>query len=643
MIPKEDIERVRDKVRIEEVVGDYVNLRPAGTGSLKGLCPFHDEKTPSFHVRPHVGRWHCFGCSEGGDVFSFIEKIEHIPFIEAVHHLARKAGIEIREDERPRQRSGITRQRLVDAHEDAVTFFREALAQSAPAHEFLAGRGFDDDVLERYGVGYSPDSWDQLLRHLRHKGYTEQELGATGLFSSGTRGLFDRFRGRIMWPIRSITGEAIGFGARKLGDGEGPKYLNTPETQLYKKSQVLYGLDMAKKAIARDRRVVVVEGYTDVMASHLAGVENAVATCGTAFGPDHVKIVRRLIGDSANPAAGVQLSSGRSFGGEVIFTFDGDAAGQKAALRAFDEDQSFAAQTFISVSPGGMDPCDLWQQEGPEALHKLVESREPLFAFAIRSVLADMRLTTAEGRVAGLRATAPMVATIRDRALRGEYVRQLAGWLGMDEITVRDAVARSGRMRPQDAAPSPGNRWQNEPAPTQTPAQLAPKNRLRDPVERIEREALEVIIQLPHFGIGAGVDDLPAETFTVPIHRAIHDAIRAAGGVAAYGKRVEEIGGPDAQDRASAWFVDHVAAQAEGPVAQAISQLAVAPLHESRRDHLWNYARGVILSLLRLGVTRQIGDLRGVLQRTSPDDPQYGDLFARLMQLEAQKRSYEES
>lgn len=629
MIPREDIDKVRELIRIEDIVGDYVSLRNAGADSQKGLCPFHDEKTPSFHVRPHVGRWHCFGCGEGGDVFSFVEKIEHIPFIEAVQFLARKAGVELRDEDRPRENRGVTRARLVDAHTQAVEFYRQRLRENPQAQEFLTRRGFEQEVIDTFEVGYSPDSWDELLRHLRTKGFTEKELAATGLFSTGTRGMYDRFRGRLMWPIRSITGETIGFGARILGDGQ-PKYLNTPESQLYQKSKVLYGLDLAKRQIAQDRRVVIVEGYTDVMAAHVAGVKTAVATCGTAFGSEHTKIVRRLIGDSASPSAGVMLSSGQAVGGEIIFTFDGDEAGQKAALRAYEEDQAFAAQTFIAVAKDGKDPADIWLENGDEAIHKLVDSREPLFAFAIRSVLKGARLETAEGRVAGLRAASPMVAGIRDRVLRGEYTRQLSGWLGMDEDTVRSYVrgaSSQGQAR-------------------QTPAQLAPRSQLRDPIERIERESLEVILQLPHFAGAAGVDDLPAETFVVPIHRSIHDAMRAAGGVAAYTEKVGELqarGVDDPPSTANAWFIDAVSQHAEPEVAAAISQIAVAPIPQTDPNGLWNYARGIILSLLRLGVTRQIGEIRGRLQRTSPDDDDYVALFTRLIQLEQQKRAYEEA
>ena len=654
LIRREDIDEVRSRTRIEDVVSQYVQLRPDGVDSQKGLCPFHDEKTPSFHIRPHIGRWHCFGCGEGGDVISFVERIEHVSFVEAVEILARKAGVELRyENDGRRERggdSGATRQRLIDAHRVAVDFYMAQLAspQGEAGRRMLDQRGFDAAAIERFKVGYSPNSWDGLLKELRRRGFTEREIAASGLASQGNRGQYDRFRGRLMWPIMSITGDPIGFGARKLSDEDnGPKYLNTPETAIYKKSQVLYGLDMAKRAISQQRRIVVVEGYTDVMAAQLAGVETAVATCGTAFGSEHVKVARRLIGDGADPAAGVILGSGAAYGGEVIFTFDGDAAGQKAALKAFQEDQAFAAQTFVCVAPEGMDPCEVRMNYGDEAVREIVAARRPLFEFAIRSVLTGLPLNSAEGRTAGLRAAAPMVASIRDRVLRGEYTRQLAGWLGMDEGTVRRAVLSSGRRPPSGRRQEGGQRrpnggaqdGQERPAPV-----LAPRATVRDPVERVEREALGIYLQLPGLASLAQMDELPSQTFTVPVHRRVHEAIRAAGGAASYDKRVAELsanGVPleKAEEAAAGWYVERVIENAEDVVGRAVAQLAVETLPESRPDRVERYVWGIAVSLIRQGITRQIGDLRSRLQRTPPDDPQYSALFSRLIELEEQRRA----
>ncbi|NLE71767.1 MAG: DNA primase, partial [Actinomycetales bacterium] len=458
----EDIAAVRERARIEEIVGEHVTLKPAGVGSLKGLCPFHDERTPSFHVRPPVNLWHCFGCGEGGDVISFVQKIDGLGFTEAVEMLAGRVGVQLRYEDggptRPGEEPG-RRQRLVEAHRHAAAFYAEQLLTPAAAigRQFLAERGFDRAAAEQFGVGYAPQGWDALLRHLRGKGFTEAELTASGLMSQGQRGLYDRFRGRLVWPIRDVTGDVVGFGARRLHeDDNGPKYLNSPETALYKKAQVLYGIDLAKREIAKRKQVVVVEGYTDVMAAHLSGVPTAVATCGTAFGPDHARVVRRLLGDTA-AGGGVQLSSGESVGGEIIFTFDGDEAGKKAALRAFGEDQRFYAQTFVAVEPSGMDPCELRQARGPDAVRALVAGRQPLFEFVIRSTIAAHDLDTAEGRVAALRASAPIVARIRDAALRPEYARMLAGWLGMEHDAVARAVAAAGRSGGRDGT-GPGTR-----------------------------------------------------------------------------------------------------------------------------------------------------------------------------------------
>jgi DNA primase len=464
-IRREDVEHVRERTRIEEIVGEHVTLKQAGVGSMKGLCPFHDERSPSFHVRPPVGRWHCFGCGEDGDVIAFVQKIDHLSFTEAVERLAARLSYPLHyEDDAgsaasPRRDQVGQRQRLLEANRVAAQFYAEQLAGAADAvvgRQFLTGRGFDRDAAEHFGVGFAPRSGEDLLRHLRGKGFTEDELVASGLAGQNQRGLYDRFRGRLIWPIRDVTGDVVGFGARRLFDDDriAAKYLNTPETTLYRKSQVLYGVDLAKRDIARSHQVVVVEGYTDVMACHLAGVPTAVATCGTAFGADHIRIVRRLLGDD----------SVRS--GEVIFTFDGDEAGQKAAMRAFEDDQRFVAQTFVAVARDGMDPCDLRLAKGDEAVKELVADRQPMFQFAIRTTLARFDLDTVEGQVTGLREAAPIVARIRDTSLRPRYSQRLAKWLGMDRTGVPVPVC-GPRLRPvrprtdpsRPTGPTPGIRW----------------------------------------------------------------------------------------------------------------------------------------------------------------------------------------
>ncbi|WP_210481087.1 DNA primase [Naasia sp. SYSU D00948] len=434
-ILKSDIDEVRTRVNLADVVGDYVALKFAGVGSLKGLCPFHDERSPSFHVRPQVGLYHCFGCGEGGDVYTFLQKMDHVTFAEAVERMAARVGITLRYEDGsgPAQEAG-NRARLLAANRAAAEFFVERLASPAAdvGRRFLGERGFDRAAAQHFGVGFAPKSWDELTKHLRGRGFTDQELLAAGLVSSGDRGVYDRFRGRVVWPIRDLSGETVGFGARRLlEDDKGPKYLNTPETAIYHKAQVMYGLDLAKRDISRSRQVVVVEGYTDVMACHLAGVTTAVATSGTAFGVDHIKVLRRVLGDD-------------SASGEVIFTFDPDAAGEKAAVRAFGEEQRFAAQTYVATGPEGLDPCDLRLARGDEAVRGMIDAKKPMFEFIIRQQLRAHDLDTVEGRVAALRAAAPIVAEIRDPSLRPGYARELARWLGMDLQEVSAAVASAG-------------------------------------------------------------------------------------------------------------------------------------------------------------------------------------------------------
>ena len=438
-----DVTYVRDHSPIDEVVGEYVQLKGAGGGQKKGLCPFHDEKTPSFHVTPSRGYFHCFGCQTGGDVIAFVMKMDHLTFTETIERLAERIGYQLTYE----QGSGGTkapagqRSRLIAAHVSAVTFYQEQLQLPEAAHgrELLMKRGFDKAACDSFEVGYAPDQWDSLTKYLRGQGFTIEELMLAGLTKEGQKGPIDRFRNRLMWPIRDISGDVVGFGARKLAsddEDQGPKYLNTPETPIYKKSQVLYGLDRAKKEIAKKRQAVIVEGYTDVMAAHLAGITTAVATCGTAFGDEHIRILRRLLMDDD------------AFRGEVIFTFDGDAAGQKAALRAFSDDQKFVTQTFVAVEPSGMDPCELRQHQGDAAVRDLIARRVPLFEFAIKSSIKQFDLTNADGRVSALNAAAPLIGKIRDTSLRPEYARSLAGWLGMEVEVVMAAVKKNSSSAP---------------------------------------------------------------------------------------------------------------------------------------------------------------------------------------------------
>jgi DNA primase len=616
-IRDDDIAVVRERARIDEVVREYVTLKSAGGGSLKGLCPFHDERSPSFHVTPSRGMWYCFGCGEGGDVLNFVQKIDHLTFAESVEKLAAKTGVELRyvDGGAAINKQQGQRTRLVEAHKLAAAYYAQQLGspEAQIGRDFLTQRGFEPDVVKAFGVGFAPKSWDALTKHLRGKGFTDAELMAGGLVSQGNRGIYDRFRGRLVWPIRDLGGDVVGFGARKLfDDDEGPKYLNTPETPLYKKSQVLYGIDLARKEISKQQRGVIVEGYTDVMACHVAGVTTAVATCGTSFGTDHIKVLRRLLMDDDQMR------------GEVIFTFDGDAAGQKAALRAFDEDQRFVTQTFVAVEPTGLDPCDLRLQHGDEAVQALVERRVPLFQFAIKSMLVGYDLDSAEGRINALKEAAPVVARIKDPALKPEYTRLLAGWLGMDVETVRTAVGRKPAAGATAAEPARGL---PEPSPQQDqrPAVQAPGTR-RDPGLIIEREALKCALQQP-----AAVSDWYASVeesaFTHPSALQVHAAIVAAG--------------LPAPDHSGLTWIDLVLEHCQDDeVRRLVRELAVDPLPAEFGKDV-RYANGVIARLLELDASRRVDEVKGRLQRADPVEQaeDHARLFTELLALEDYRRS----
>lgn len=664
LIRREDIDQVRERARIDEIVGEQVALRPAGVGALKGLCPFHDERTPSFHVRPAQGYYHCFGCGQGGDVIKFVEDVHHLSFTEAVQYLADKTGVTLHYEDtgaaEKKDPNRVSRSRILEANRNAAQFFRSQLGseEAVGAQKFLSARGFDADVAAKFSLGYAPASWDALLSFLRKRGFTEPELAASGLFSRGQRGPYDRFRGRLIWPISNLTGEVVGFGARRLGeDDKGPKYLNTPETAVYKKSKVLYGIDRAKKAISKQRRIVVVEGYTDVMAAHLAGVECAVATCGTAFSSDHVQIVRRLLGDNADPAAGVLLSSGKARGGEVIFTFDGDEAGQKAALHAFGEDQAFASQTFVAIEPSGKDPCDLWQAQGAGAVRALVDSRRPLFEFVLRTTLKAHNLDTSEGRVAGLRAAAPIVGRIRDVALRSEYTRRLAGWVGMPENEVRQIVHNASRAQPRSpqgagngAAASPygvsgaarSGAGGDSAAPGVPGAISLPDS--SDPVANLEKQALECLLQLPASLFGLGVETVSPAAFRVPMFSALFAAVSSLGGLDQYAElwrgAEDELGikGQRAILLANKRWVELVGSSVSAQLKSLVSALVVSPLPQDDPARLNDYARGMWGAMIRGDLARQIADTKARLQRCDPQDERYQQIFAELMSLENRRR-----
>ena len=619
-IPDRDIAAIRDKVRIEDIVGDYVQLRRAGADSLKGICPFHDEKSPSFHVRPNHGHFHCFGCGEGGDVYAFLQKIEHVSFVEAVELLADRTGYAVTYTGggNTMQRDRGSRSRLVAANAAAQEFYSAALEseEAAPARKYLTERNFDAAAARQFGCGYAPSGWDSLTKHLIRKGFEFKELETAGLSREGRRGPMDRFHRRLLWPIRSASGETVGFGARRIFDDDPmeAKYVNTPETPLYKKSSVLFGIDLAKRDIAKGHQAVVVEGYTDVMAMHLAGVATAVASCGTAFGDEHLSMLRRLMMDD------------KFFRGELIYVFDGDAAGQAAALKAFAGEQNLAGQSFVAVAADGMDPCDLRLRSGDAALRDLVARRTPLFEFAIRTALSEHDLDSAEGRVAALRRCVPMVAQIKDSTLRDEYARQLAGWEGWDDVAQVLARVR------EDAGRKPGTRAASRGSAGQGAGNLAPSAGVarpdpRDPTLWPQREALKSALQYPALA-GPVFDSLAVESFTHPGYAAVRRAIAAAGGAAS--------------GLSGAQWLETVRELSGGTATEGlVSELGVETIKVEDDERLPRYVGGVLARLQEVWVGRQVAEIKSKLQRMSPVEQgdEYHALFGDLVALEAYRRS----
>lgn len=611
-IRQADVDEVKARTNIADIVGERVALKSAGVGSLKGLCPFHDEKSPSFHVRQQVGYYHCFGCGESGDVYSFLRAMDHVSFTEAVERLAGRIGYTLHYEDGGAAPETSGRSRLYAANTAAAEFFRAQLLtpDAEAARRFLGERGFDAGAAAHFGVGFAPRGWDGMLKALSAQGFTREELSTAGLVSTGQRGVYDRFRGRLVWPIRDVSGQTIGFGARKLfDDDQGPKYLNTPETPIYKKAQVLYGLDLAKRDIARGdpRRVVVVEGYTDVMACHLAGLTTAIATCGTAFGTEHIKVLRRVMGDD-------------NASGEVVFTFDGDEAGQKAALRAFTEDDRFNAQTFVAVAPDGLDPCDLRLQRGDAAVRGLMDAKQPMFEFAIDRKLAGFDLSTVEGRVGALRAAAPIVAEIRDRLLRPGYERVLARRLGMDPTEVHGEVERAARgaaaaTRREAAAPD-----QSAGAPAVAAVTLASLPRTADVA--VERDALMGALQYGHQIDAELLDRALSQPFRTPGLDAVREAVAAA------------------PDRSRPGWVTEAVNAVREPYRSLGGELLMTPF--PARDEAGAVASATDLArrLVVRQLEREKQELLGAVQRVPADSDGGRALRVRLRDIDVERQRF---
>ena len=619
-----DIEEVKSRVNIADVVGEYVSLKNASVGSLKGLCPFHDEKSPSFNVRPMQGFYHCFGCGEGGDVYKFIQQMESISFYEAVEKLASRVGFELTYEDGGSAPDQGQRSRILEANTAAAAFYQSQLMtdDAIPGRDFLKGRGFDKAAAETFGVGFAPKGWSNLTEHLMKLGFSIEELVIAGLATKSDRGAYDKFRGRLIWPIRDSTSQVIGFGARKLfDDDQGPKYLNTSDTLVYHKSSVLYGIDLAKKDISKQQRVVVVEGYTDVMACHLAGITTAVATCGTAFGDEHIRLLNRM------------LSAEKDTPAEVIFTFDPDAAGQKAAMRAFNDSHKFSAQTFVAVGPEGLDPCDLRSEKGDEAVIQMIENKKPLFEFAIKQKISKFDLGTIEGRVGAARAAAPVVAAIRDSAMRPAYIRELAGWvnLGGNEVAALvDAAGKEAKSnavkdlrRDQPQADSTDASRETESSSQQEDDNQYPLPNLNDPITRFERQVLEVLVQVPASFNQEQLIRIVRDGFSAPAHNAILEAI---------GTSMVSLGSAD-------WL--NVIGSATPPELHSqLRAIAAQSLPAKTVEDLVRYGKGVISRALINALEHEKANLLSLLKRNDVvnDAAKTSEIQKSLVELEAERR-----
>jgi len=609
-IAQKDIEEVRQRTNIADVIGEYVQLKGAGAGELKGLCPFHDEKSPSFTVSPGKGFYHCFGCKEGGNVFEFVAKLDSLSFREVVEKLAGRLGMILTyEDGGPDLQETNMRARILEANRATADFYasKYETSDAAPGRELLEARGFDLEACKQFGIGWAPKGWSALTEHLKSLGFTDEELVAASLASKGERGLYDKFRGRVIWPIRDQSNSVIGFGARKIfEDDNGPKYLNTSDTPVYHKSQVLYGIDLAKREIAKQQQVVVVEGYTDVMACHLAGVTTAVATCGTAFGDEHIRILNRILSnDPANPA-------------KVIFNFDPDEAGQKAAMRAFNDASKFNAQTFMAIGPDGLDPSDLRTKRGDQAVVDMIEGKKPLLEFAIGRSMAKFDLQSREGQVGAARAAAVLLAQIDDTVMRGAYEKFVSDATSLDRSSVSQLTVEAGKSARRTGVASMRS---NNPAATETEADAPPPLNLNDPVVQFERTLLTVMIQIPESCTLEQFARIAKANFSSPIHLELARTI--------YSERSSN--GDDA-------LFERVFAKTEEASQATLRELALSPIQAADAPARLRVGLGTINKALERTIDYEKSSLRGQRRQaeTMGDEATITEVDRKLIALTAE-------
>jgi len=493
---RDDIDRVRATTNLVDLVGAVTTVKRQGRSHV-AVCPFHQEKTPSLHLDIGRGLYHCFGCGKGGDVFTFVEETQSLDFNEAVELLARQAGIQIEADPGAAKRRG-EHDELVEAVRRAVDFYRRRL-KSGPdagsARAYLRSRGIDASAVDGYQIGYAPEEavWDVLVKELRSAGFKDRVIEGAGLARRGRGGrIYDVFRSRIVFPIHDLRGDPIGFGGRAIGAAT-PKYLNSPDSRLYQKSQLLYSLHRAKGAIARSGQAVVVEGYFDVIACHQAGVETAVATCGTALGEGHFDLLRR-------------------FAERVVLAFDSDVAGSGAALKGGMLETPVRLDLDLRVAeiPDGMDPADLVQAGRALELAKAIDSSRPMLQFRLEKEVARFDLTEPEARARAVHKVAPLVGGVADDVTRSEYVRFTSRLIGVEPETIEKAMTRRSRTTTGKVTANAG-----------------------DGPSRIDEELMRVVLANPVELAGV---EIPPELFTVEAFRTAMAALDPRRSIAPAGE-----------------------------------------------------------------------------------------------------------
>jgi len=584
-INDDDIEALRDKADIVDVISSYSALKRSGGHTFKGLCPFHSEKTPSFSVDSARGLYHCFGCGEGGNVYTFVQKIENLPFPEAVEWLARRTGFDLRYEEmKPGEKKAFgIKMRLIEANAEAARFFHEALMRSGDALEarrYLGGRGFGRDVAERWQLGFAPGR-DALTKHLLAKGFTTEELVQADLARKSDRdgSLYDTFRGRITFPTWNLQGDVVGFGARALGDQQ-PKYLNSSETPVFSKSRVMYGLNRAKSAIARGAALVV-EGYTDVIALHEAGITEAVATNGVALGDTHFELLKK-------------------FSSRAVLMFDADEAGRGATERGFGIHHRIGIEVLVAPLPAGRDPADVVKQEGPEGIRNFIEAGRSLLEFKLEQTLSRLPLDTPEARSRAVGAAAEVLGLHPDPVARHEYAFIAAARIGVDPEVIQRALSE---QRP-GASESTGGTTRDR------------DRRLPGHV-KVEREALQLLLRRTREA-REWAQALDESYFTSAARR---ELFRAAVG---HGD------GPVTSDIARSLSPDAMSLFAE----LAVGEDDLSPEEATER------MREVFTRLQVFDLVRDIKSRRNTLQDVNPVEApeRHDELFTELVKLEAERR-----